>query len=197
MDGLLIDSEPLWREAEIAVFESVGLRLTHQLCRETTGLRIDEVVRYWHARAPWTGPSCEQVTERLLDAAQSLIIEHGSLMAGARDIIAELHGQDATLAIASSSPMRLITAVVEKFAIEDYFSVLHSAEQEIAGKPDPAVYRTTMSLLGAHPHQCTNASPSRIRYREFEQQKRLVPWSLPYRPRKMRLTQGLLSQMRF
>lgn len=154
MDGLLIDSEPLWREAEIAVFESVGLRLTHQLCRETTGLRIDEVVRYWHARAPWTGPSCEQVTERLLDAAQSLIIERGSLMAGARDIIAELHGQDATLAIASSSPMRLITAVVEKFAIEDYFSVLHSAEQEIAGKPDPAVYRTTMSLLGTHPHQC-------------------------------------------
>ena len=154
MDGLLIDSEPLWREAEIAVFESVGLRLTQELCRETTGLRVDEVVKHWHARVPWTGPSCEQITERLLDAAQCLIVEHGSLMDGARDIIAELHAQDATLAIASSSPMRLIKTVVEKFAIEDYFFVLHSAEQEIAGKPDPAVYRTTMSLLGVHPHQC-------------------------------------------
>lgn len=154
MDGLLIDSEPLWREAEIAVFESVGLRLTQELCRETTGLRVDEVVRYWHARAPWTGPSCERVTERLLDAAQCLIVEHGSLMDGAGEIIAELHAQGATLAIASSSPMRLIKAVVEKFAIEHYFSVLHSAEQEIAGKPDPAVYRTTMSLLGVYPYQC-------------------------------------------
>lgn len=154
MDGLLIDSEPLWREAEISIFESVGLRLTEVLCHKTTGLRADEVVRYWHTRFPWSGPSCELVTEQLLDAAQRLIVEHGSLMAGAKDVIADLHSQDAKLAIASSSPMRLIQAVVEKFAIGDYFSVLHSAEHELAGKPDPAVYRTTMSLLAADPIQC-------------------------------------------
>jgi len=154
MDGLLIDSEPLWREAEIAVFGSVGLHLTEDLCRQTLGLRVDEVVRYWHARDPWTGPGCEQVTAQLLDAAQSLIIEHGSLMDGARDAIVDVHAHDALLAIASSSPMRLIRAVVEKFAIGEYFSVLHSAESEIAGKPDPAVYQTTMSLLGTDPHEC-------------------------------------------
>jgi sugar-phosphatase len=154
MDGLLIDSEPLWREAEIAIFESVGIRLTEQLCRETTGLRIDEVVGHWHTRFPWSEPSCEVVTKQLLGAAQRLIIQRGSLMDGARDLVAELHSQGAKLAIASSSPMRLIRAVVEKFAIGGYFSVLHSAEHEIVGKPDPAVYRTTMSLLGADPRQC-------------------------------------------
>lgn len=154
MDGLLIDSEPLWREAEIAIFESVGLRLTEELCRETTGMRVDEVVRYWNNRFPWRGPGCELVTEQLLDAAQHLIIEKGSLMEGAREVVAELHSQNTKLAIASSSPMRLIRAVVEKFAIGGYFSVLHSAEHETVGKPDPAVYRTTMSLLGADPDQC-------------------------------------------
>jgi sugar-phosphatase len=50
--------------------------------------------------------------------------------------------------------MRLIQLVVEKFAIGSYFSVLHSAEHEVVGKPDPAVYQTTMSLLGADPHRC-------------------------------------------
>lgn len=154
MDGLLIDSEPLWREAEIAIFESVGVQLTEELCHETIGLRTDEVVSYWHSRFPWRGPSCELVTEQLLDAAQRLIVEHGSLMEGARDVVAELHSQDTKLAIASSSPLRLIRAVVEKLALGGYFSVLHSAEHEIAGKPDPAVYRTTMSLLGADPRQC-------------------------------------------
>jgi sugar-phosphatase len=83
-----------------------------------------------------------------------LITERGSLMDGARDLVAELHSEGAKLAIASSSPMRLIRAVVEKFAIGSYFSVLHSAEHETVGKPDPAVYRTTMSLLGADPRQC-------------------------------------------
>mgnify|MGYP001554087805 FL=1 len=52
MDGLLIDSEPLWQEAEMAVFGTVGVELTRELCRETTGLRLDEVVRYWHERHP-------------------------------------------------------------------------------------------------------------------------------------------------
>ena len=154
MDGLLIDSEPLWREAEMAVFESIGLHLTEELCRETTGLRVDEVVRYWHTRFPWSGPSCELITTRLLDAVQRLIIARGLLMEGARDVVTELHAEGAKLAIASSSPMELIRAVVERFSLGAYFSVLHSAEHEIAGKPDPAVYLTTMSLLGADPHQC-------------------------------------------
>lgn len=48
MDGLLIDSEPLWHRAEIKVFATVGLHLTEQDCRETTGVRIDEVVRLRH-----------------------------------------------------------------------------------------------------------------------------------------------------
>lgn len=154
MDGLLIDSEPLWREAEMAVFGSVGLQLTEELCRQTTGLRIDEVVKHWHSRFPWSEPSCEQIEEQLLDAAQCLIIECGSLTEGARKAITNLHAQGARLAIASSSPMRLIKAVVDKFAIQDYFSVLHSAEHELIGKPDPAVYRKTMSLLGTDPHRC-------------------------------------------
>ncbi len=154
MDGLLIDSEPLWREAEIAVFGSLGLQLDEDLCRQTMGLRIDEVVRHWHARFPWDEPSRERVAEQILDAVHCLIVERGSLMDGARDTIEDLYALDATLAIASSSPTRLIRAVVEQFAIDDYFSLLHSAEHEVAGKPNPAVYRTTMSLLEADPRDC-------------------------------------------
>ena len=55
MDGVLIDSEPLWRESEIAVFSRLGLRLTGAMCRETMGLRIDEAVDYWHKRRGWEG----------------------------------------------------------------------------------------------------------------------------------------------
>lgn len=154
MDGLLIDSEPLWREAEVATFESLGLCLTEELCRETTGLRVDEAVRHWYTKFPWTGADCEEVTVGLLQAAENLIVQRGVLMGGALDLIASLYDQRAKLAIASSSPMRLIRAVVDKFELSNYFSVLHSAEHEDAGKPDPAVYRTTMSLLDVEPRHC-------------------------------------------
>ncbi len=154
MDGLLIDSEPLWREAEVDVFGAVGVPLTEDMCRQTTGLRHDAVVRYWHARYPWDEPGLDELTETLLDAAQALIMERGELMPGAQRAIQDLHQRGLQLAIASSSPRSLIEAVVQKFDLGGFFSVLHSAEHEEAGKPDPAVYLSTMSLLGVAPQEC-------------------------------------------
>ncbi len=61
MDGLIIDSEPLWREAEIEVFATVGIALDDERCRETLGLRIDQVVDHWYRRFPWTGPSQNEI----------------------------------------------------------------------------------------------------------------------------------------
>jgi len=153
MDGLIIDSEPLWREAEVDVFGSLGVPLNDAMCRETTGLRYDEVVRYWRARFPWEGTD-DEAMGRLLGAAQSLIIERGTLMAGARNAITRLHENGLRLAIASSSPKTLIEAVVGRFDLGEYFTVLHSAEDEHAGKPDPAVYVTTISMLGVDAHEC-------------------------------------------
>ena len=57
MDGLIVDSEPLWQEAEIEVFAEVGVRLTRAQCTETKGRRVDETIAYWYERRPWTGPS--------------------------------------------------------------------------------------------------------------------------------------------
>ena len=154
MDGLLIDSEPLWREAEVDVFGAVGVPLTEAMCRETTGMRHDVVVRYWHARYPWKEPGLDAMTERLLEAAQSLIVERGVLMPGAEASIRLLHRHGLKLAIASSSPKSLIEAVVRKFDLGAYFSALHSADDEKAGKPDPAVYLSTMSLLNVEAENC-------------------------------------------
>ncbi len=154
MDGLLIDSEPLWREAEIEVFGSVGVPLTDEMCRQTTGLRHDEVVRYWHERCPWDEPGHEEITALLLDTAERMILDRGQLMPGAEATIALVHRMGLTLAIASSSPLRLIEAVADKFALNPFFSALHSGDDEVAGKPDPAVYLTTMQKIGVEPRFC-------------------------------------------
>ena len=53
MDGLLIDSEPLWRIAEVEALTAVGVPITEREAMETTGLRTDEVVELWHGRYPW------------------------------------------------------------------------------------------------------------------------------------------------
>ena len=154
MDGLLIDSEPLWQEAEIKIFRSVGVPLTRQLCRETVGVRIDAVVRHWHARFPWRGVSMEAIETRILEEVSRLIIDRGNPMPGVRETIDTLDAANYELAVASSSPMRLICAALETFGLSKRFSVLHSAETEDMGKPHPAVYTSTMNRLGVEPEHC-------------------------------------------
>lgn len=154
MDGLLIDSEPLWREAETTVFRSLGVPLTTALCRDTVGMRLDDVVRHWYARYPWQGVSQDAVEAQVLALVSRLILERGMLMRGAADAIDTLAGAGFVLAVASSSPMPLIRTVLEKFGMVGRFAVLQSADGETEGKPHPAVYLSTMSRLGASPQEC-------------------------------------------
>src|ERR1044072_9630005 len=50
LDGVLIESEPYWQESEIEVLGRAGLALTREMCLQTMGLRVDEVVEYWRRR---------------------------------------------------------------------------------------------------------------------------------------------------
>ena len=162
MDGLLIDSEPLWQEAEITVFRSVGVPLTREMCRETVGVRLDEVVRHWHRKFPWRDESLEMVEARVLEEISRLIVSRGKPMPGVRKAIDLLIAANYVLAVASSSPMRLIRTALDTFELTEHFAVLHSAETEGEGKPNPAVYLSAMSRLGVDPSNCIALEDSTI-----------------------------------
>lgn len=154
MDGLLIDSEPLWQESEILEFGKVGVPLTTDLCLQTVGFRINEVVDYWYARYPW--PDFEQgMMEKLIvRKVIELVHRKGSPKEGLQHAIDFVKSRQVKLAVASSSFYEIIDAVLEKFGIKHEFNILHSAEDEKHGKPHPAVYLTTAKKLGVLPQEC-------------------------------------------
>ena len=62
MDGLLIDSEPLWDKAELEVMASLGVDIRRRNeMPDILGLRIDLVVDLWFAQQPWQGPDRAEV----------------------------------------------------------------------------------------------------------------------------------------
>ncbi|MFT4771467.1 MAG: HAD superfamily hydrolase (TIGR01509 family) [Cryomorphaceae bacterium] len=154
MDGLLIDSEPFWRRAEIAVFATLGIELSEDDCRETMGYRLNEVVELWHSRKPWNHKSMEQVEEEILAYVQNLIETEGVPLKGVRETIALCKELKLKTAIASSSAMRLIKATVKRLGLEATFEVLHSAENEEFGKPHPAVFIHAARELGVRNENC-------------------------------------------
>lgn len=153
MDGVLIDSEPLWHEAEIAAFAEAGLMLTSDDCLRTTGLRVDETVAYWCERHPSLIPRRDFLVSSILDRLVDLVIRKGTLKPGVHEALDRIRTRGLRLALASSSPYRVIRAVLGAFGL-DAFEVVHSAEEEERGKPDPAVYLTAARKLGVPPELC-------------------------------------------
>lgn len=154
MDGVLVDSEPLWQDAEIEVFAGVGVTLTRELCRQTMGLRIDEAVDHWHRRFGWESPAPADVAASVVRRVSELIAERGAPLAGVDVALRRCRAAGLRLALASSSPRPLIDAVLGALGLGDAFEVVHSADDEPYGKPHPGTYLTTAGLLGVAPTAC-------------------------------------------
>ncbi|MFN6943515.1 MAG: hexitol phosphatase HxpB [Cytophagaceae bacterium] len=154
MDGLLIDSEPFWREAEKIVFREIGIELTDAMCESTMGLRIDEVIKHWYRLKPWKNKCLKEVEVDVLNRMDELIRTSGQAMPGVYEVIKMLDSRGIDMAIASSSSFKLIHAVVNKLNLKPYLKFVHSAEKEDYGKPHPAIYIHTARQLGREPHEC-------------------------------------------
>lgn len=154
MDGVLIDSEPLWRQAEIETFAKVGLSFTDEMCMQTMGMRTSEVIDYWYKKTPWTGISKKEIEAELLKRVTELIIEKGNAMKGVEFSLHYFKEKGLKIALASSSPMRLINAVIDKLQIRKYFEVIESAEFLGFGKPHPEIFIKTARDMGIHANEC-------------------------------------------
>lgn len=156
LDGLLIDSEPLWQQAEIECFGAVGISLTREQAQETLGLRSDEVVCQRFDEYGWDEEAhpLDEVEERIIDRVVDLIEAEGKPMEGVYEALDFLEARGLRLAVASSSRVCVIQAALETMKISGRFELVHSAELELLGKPHPGVYLTTARKLDLAPAEC-------------------------------------------
>jgi mannitol-1-/sugar-/sorbitol-6-/2-deoxyglucose-6-phosphatase len=154
MDGLLIDSEPLWVRAEIEIFGEVGLVLCEDDCAKTKGLRTDDVIAYWFTRRPWTSSSPAEVEARLIARVATLVRSEGAPLEGVAAAVAVAREGGRRLALASSSPLVIIEAALERLGLTTTFEVVESAEKLPLGKPHPGIFLVAAERLGVSAVEC-------------------------------------------
>lgn len=154
MDGLLIDSEPLWYESAVEVFEPLGISLTPELYASSIGLRTKEFVDNWFTRYGIDKGKAPKAVTRINDVVVEKIREKGEAMPGVFDVLEQLRLQGLSIGLATSSPAKLIDVVVDKLGIREYFSAFNSAEHLVHGKPHPQVYLDCASALVTAPVSC-------------------------------------------
>jgi len=154
MDGVLIDSEPLWKIAEIEAFGKVGIDLTQTDCEETVGLRMDEVVKLWYDRVGWKGKSLKEVEDDVINIVIREIKAQGVAKEGVHETLEFLQTKGFKIGLATSSAMRIANTVIEQLNIAHYFQSVCSAENEIKGKPHPQVFITCAQGLQTQESEC-------------------------------------------
>lgn len=154
MDGLLLDTEPLWGESMLKVAARHNIPITADKFKETTGLRIYEVTDYWAHKYPWQGSTSQHVADEILDDIIALSKERATVLPGIIESLELLKSNKYKIGLASSSPIRMIDELITHFDLKKYFDVIVSADVVELGKPHPAVFLHAAKELNANPLEC-------------------------------------------
>ncbi|MCC7337458.1 MAG: hexitol phosphatase HxpB [Pirellulaceae bacterium] len=154
MDGLMIDSQPYWQDAQLVLLPQFGVPITRQDTIDTTGMRVDEIVQMCYEKSPWDSVSPEVVCKRIVDHVIELVQKHKPAMPGLNHAIDVCQKQGLKLALASSSPMALIQATIDALKLHGVFQAKVSGADLRYSKPHPEVYLNACEALDVQPHQC-------------------------------------------
>lgn len=154
MDGILIDSEPLWYEAANEAFKPFGFQLNHGEYARSIGLRTKEFVAYWLQQNNISVSHAPDIESGINALVIRKVEEKGYAMKGVISTLEMLRDSGFTIGLATSSPTALINVVVDKLNIRSYFSAFSSAEHLPFGKPHPQVYLDCAAALGTSPTSC-------------------------------------------
>lgn len=154
MDGVLIDSEPLWREAMINAFTKLGYPFTDEDCKKTTGKRFDEVIKIWFNEFNELKTNPKQFEQQVIDDLIDLIKQKGQAIEGVISVLELLKKENIKIGLATSSNEKLMKFILEFLGIARYFSSTQSAQYLTYGKPHPEVYLTCAKALNCAPSEC-------------------------------------------
>jgi HAD superfamily hydrolase (TIGR01509 family) len=151
MDGLLVDSEPVWYDAERALVERLGGVWGRHHQAACIGGTIDASCRYI-AELTGTAVPVEEIVADLLDEMQRRFAAALPVHEGALELIDAVRARGVATGLVSSSYRRLVDAALDAVG-RHRFDVTVAGDEVGRGKPDPEPYLTACRQLGVSPER--------------------------------------------
>lgn len=154
MDGVLIDSEPVYLQHTVRMLEADYPQVTEKAMHPTVGMRSKEY------RTFMADLLCMREEDTEFDALLERIngechVDYHSIMRPeVPDVLQELRDMGMRIALASSSPISNIRQVLRECGITEYFDSVISGDAFARAKPDPEIYLRTFERLGVRPQEC-------------------------------------------
>jgi sugar-phosphatase len=154
MDGVIIDSEKHWKQAEYEVFTSLGVIVTDFDSEMTKSMTTSEVTKFWYAKYPWENKDLKEVEQMVISRVIEFIETENCQIIGVKPFIEKLKTKKYKIGLATNSPDRIMHVVLNKLKMLHLFDSVVSAESEKRGKPDPAIYFKSAQELDTKPEDC-------------------------------------------
>jgi HAD superfamily hydrolase (TIGR01509 family) len=160
MDGLMVDTEPLYWEVARTLARGHGTEVKDDTLRRMMGRSRLDSMRIFAADCGITGI----LPEDLLVERERMMLDRYAAgvepMPGLRAILERFHGR-LKLAVATSSPRKFTDVLLPALGVARYFDVIQTGDEIVRGKPDPEIYLRAMSQLALEPGACIVLEDSR------------------------------------
>ena len=158
MDGTLVDTEPLWHQAEIRVFADHGIPWSVEQALGLTGLNMPAVARFMQDRG--VALPAEEIIEALAMRVLEGLGSHVRIHQNVVSVLAAARAAGMPTALVTMSPLKIAQAAITQLP-EDSFDLVLTAEDVTNGKPHPEPYLTAASRLHVDPASCLVIEDSR------------------------------------
>ncbi|MEV0425334.1 HAD family phosphatase [Micromonospora sp. NPDC050495] len=152
LDGVLVDSEPVWEEVRRAYVAAHGGTWQPDTQRRLMGMSTAEWAAYLSGELG-VDRSAEQVAAEVVAEMTRRYAQRVPLIDDA-DVVVRRMAARWPLGLASSSPTRLIAAALDAMGLTDAFGATLSTEETARGKPAPDVWLAVAARLGVDPARC-------------------------------------------
>lgn len=154
MDGVIIDSEPMHTAVAVETMAHYGATVTATDMERFAGMTMRAIFSTLKEENHVAAPVEDIMARQEAGILRHVLEDDDAPIDGIRQLLSALKEKRIPAAVASSSPLNLIQAVVTKFGIKDDFSHLVSGEEVSHGKPRPDVYLEAARRLGVAPADC-------------------------------------------
>lgn len=158
VDGLLIDTEPLWEKTDRLLLKSYGVLFSHKLSQnlliERLGTGHKITMEIYKKRFGITDATSKMIKERI-KIINALLNKHLNLMKGARNLLKIFRKNKITMAVATSGHTTAsLKKLLQHLNILEYFSVFVTTDNVKIGKPNPAIFLYAAKKLKVKPSDC-------------------------------------------
>ncbi|WP_300492952.1 HAD family phosphatase [uncultured Methylophaga sp.] len=153
MDGVIVDSEQIWDDAEKHVFSNYGIDITEADQLNTRNMNMRQVSEYWSlkAQSPFSLEVSEQsVIQRVCQQIQQTPVA----MQGALNLLKQIHTMNFPIGLATNAPRAVCHTVLQCLQIETFFSSIQTADDVENTKPHPEIYLKSAHNLNVDPQHC-------------------------------------------